>query len=432
MRYFFIPALVVLLLAGESLQSQPRWTVLVYMAADNDLHPFADRNLEQMKMIGSNEQATILAVLTISKPGMKKVTRRLVIEKGSTRQCGPDMCLDSGSEKTLIDALTWAKTSFPSDHFALVMWNHGSGDLNPVIGRAINPSQLFTYNPDTRMIELDRSIGFFEFIDEILRLEDDARGVCFDETTRNYLDDKKLKHALEAAGKPIDVILFDACLMAGIGTAWLCHTSCDYLVASEEVELGTGYNYAHLLAPLAHYDLSPREFACHAVEAFKTTYGKITRDYTHSAIELSYIPHLKNSIDVLAKTLQRALELQKNGSAKAFLRHCRSRLHCTHFEEPNYIDAHHFLTNVVHNCDKFEAITSESTQKIRAEIRHAANDALEILKKAVIARVAGENLKNAGGLYVYFPERALHSSYVHTEFAKNSAWPLFLNAYLAR
>lgn len=431
MKYFFMSGLAILTLYTRCLESKPRWTVLVYMAADNDLHPFADRNLEQMKMIGSNDLVTILAVLTISKPGMKKVTRRLIIEKGSTKQCGPDMCLDSGSEKSLIDALIWAKT-FASDHFALVMWNHGSGDLNPVLGRAINPSQLFTYNPDTRMIELDRSIGFFEFIDEILKLEDDARGVCFDETTRNYLDDRKLKHALETAGNPVDVILFDACLMAGIGTAWLCHTSCDYLVASEEVELGTGYNYAHLLGPLTHYALSPREFACHAVEAFKTTYGKITRDYTHSAIDLSHIPALKNSLDGLAKTLQKALECQKNGSAKAFLRHCRSRLHCTHFEEPNYIDAHHFLTNLVNNCEKFEATTHDATQKIRSEIRQAAHAALEALKKAVIAHVAGDNLKNAGGLYVYFPERALHSSYIHTEFAKNSVWPLFLNAYLAR
>jgi hypothetical protein len=402
------------------------------MAADNDLHPFADRNLEQMKMIGSNEHLRILAVLTISKPGIKKVTRRLIVEKGSIRQHGPDMCLDSGSEKTLIDSLLWAKKEFPSDYYGLVMWNHGSGDLNPILGRAINPSQLFTYNPDSRMIELDRSIGFFDFIDAILEKETESRGVCFDETTRNYLDDKKLKHALEVAGKPIDVILFDACLMAGIGTAWLCHTSCDFLVASEEVELGTGYNYANLLAPLAQRALSPREFACHAVEAFKTTYSKITRDYTHSAIDLSHIPAFKKSIDSLAKILQKAVEYQKNGSAKAFLRQCRSRLHCTHFEEPNYIDAHHFLMNVITHCEKFEGTTQEITHTIRAEIKREAHAAIAALTKAVIAHVAGENLKNSGGISIYFPERALHSSYIHTEFAKNSAWPLFLNAYLAR
>ena len=416
---------------ASAIEQETPWVILVYMAADNDLHPFADRNLEQMKQIGSTENLIILVVLTINKPGARKVTRRLIVERGKVRQCGPDMCLDSGSEQTLIDSLSWAMREFPSKYFGLVMWNHGSGDLNPLMGRAINPAQLFVYNPETRLIELDRSVGFFEFIDEMLRIQDDARGVCFDETSRNYLDDRKLKFALEAAIRPIDVIMFDACLMAGIGTAWLSHTACRYLVASEEVELGTGYNYSLVLAPLAQRVLTPREFAIHVVEAFKATYGRITRDYTHSAIDLHIVPQLKIAIDMLAISLKRALDIQKNGTVKTTLRHCRSRLHCTHFEEPNYIGMHHFLRNLLQNCDKMEAVTAEATRVMRAEIRTAANDVLSALSQAVIANVAGDNLKNAGGLYFYFPEKNLHASYIHTEFAKNSSWPSFLQTYIA-
>jgi hypothetical protein len=36
------------------------WKVLVYMEADNDLYPFALKDLQEMMMIGSNENLSIL------------------------------------------------------------------------------------------------------------------------------------------------------------------------------------------------------------------------------------------------------------------------------------------------------------------------------------------------------------------------------------
>src|SRR3990167_10950429 len=56
-------------------------TIIIYMAADNDLRIFAARNIQQMAAIGSNENISILVHLDIRISGNKKITRRYLIEK---------------------------------------------------------------------------------------------------------------------------------------------------------------------------------------------------------------------------------------------------------------------------------------------------------------------------------------------------------------
>ena len=251
----------------RSITSQPKknWTIVMYMAADNDLYPFAYRNIAQMKQIGSTEYLNILVHLDISHSGQPKVTKRIYIERDRIWQIGPDYKMDSGSDTTLFDTVHWAHQNFPSDHIAVVLWNHGSGDLNPVLKKTINPAQLFKYNAKTHLIELDRSIGFMDFVEQSCikssplfspHAEISKRGVCFDETNGTYLDDTKLMRAFtkiiqERGNKKLDLIVFDACLMAGTGTTYIISQFADYMVASEEVVLGAGYDYQLMLKTIA-------------------------------------------------------------------------------------------------------------------------------------------------------------------------------------
>jgi len=60
---------------------QKNWTIIIYIAADNDLRSFAARNIKQMASIGSNEYVNILVHLDIRITGNKKITRRYYVEK---------------------------------------------------------------------------------------------------------------------------------------------------------------------------------------------------------------------------------------------------------------------------------------------------------------------------------------------------------------
>lgn len=410
-----------------------QWTFAVFMAADNDLYPFADRNLKQMEQVGSSDKLNIVVHMDLRKPRTNKVTRRFLVQKNALQQIGPDACMDSGDENTFIDFIRFIHTYFPSEHLAIVFWNHGSGDLNPILGKAINPSKLFHFNETKNKIELDRSVEFLEYVNQAT-LESMHKGVCFDESTGHYLDDAKLVHALNNAciqrGKKIDVVLFDACLMAGVGTASIMQNFAHFMVASEEVELGTGYDYRRVLDRLSREDLSPNLFAQHVVWAYHDAYSRLTDDYTHSALNLDTYQELTTSINALAQHLMRALQSQTSGTVKQFLQKCREKNACTHFDEPSYIDLRHFCRNMRNNLDVIQLNDSSETSTIKKELSELIDILESRLNTMVIANKTGKNLKDAGGISIYFPEKRIHASFPHTEFGKNSSWLPLLHAYL--
>ena len=431
-------------------QPQKKWTIFIYIAADNDLYPFAYRNIAQMKQVGSNENVNILVHLDIRHSGQPKVTKRIYIEHDKIWQIGPDYVLDSGSDVTLFDSVNWALKDFPSDHFALVLWNHGSGDLNPILKKTINPSQLFTYNSETGLIELDRSIGFIDFVDQLAleeeekeaenRLANCKRGICFDETNGTYLDDTKLMRAFtkivkERHGKKIDIVLFDACLMAGTGTAHIMSQFADYMVASEEVVPGSGYNYQLLLQPLATGGISAEDFSKHVVASFYATYGKQTNDYTESALKLANFKNVSNNINTLAILLIDAIHKQKRNSVKQIIKKARSRQTCTYFDEPSYIDLWNFYDNLLKQVDQISLNSKQETTEMIHALKHVLQEGLALIDALVISNVAGKNLAGAHGISIFFPEYTMPSpsyqSYNSTEFAKNNSWPKFLQVYLA-
>ncbi|HBY05842.1 MAG: hypothetical protein UV38_C0003G0223 [candidate division TM6 bacterium GW2011_GWE2_42_60] len=421
-----------------------KWTFLVYMAADNDLFPFASQNLAQLKEIGSNENLTILVHLDIKVPGKSKVTKRLLVKKNQIMQIGPDMCLDSGSEETLVSAGLWAINDFPSEHLVIDFWNHGSGDLNPRLRKTINPAFLFRYDPETGMVRLDRSIAFMDFVDLLSKDEqgepicacDPDRGICFDETYHSYLDDGKLMRGLKRicrarGGKNIDIILFDACLMAGTGTACIMSHFADYMVASEEVVLGPGYNYKLVAGLLARNDMDPESMVKKIVSDYEVVYGKVTGDYTHSAFRLSEFNALNDNIDALAQLLMTALTQQEEQSVRNAIKASRSRYACTYFDEPSYIDLGHFYLNLRDRVSQMRF--KSNAEEMKQRILQALTDGLVCMSHLIMANVCGANLAGAHGLSIYFPEYRInnphHESYQYTEFAQHNRWVDFLKAY---
>lgn len=426
-------------LAKKFTQPFKEWTFFVYMAADNNLYPFASRNLADMQRIGSNKNLNIVVFLDIKLPGRPKVTKWLYIERGRMIQIGPDMSLDSGSEKTFREAVERTIDNFPSKYLAIDFWNHGSGDLNPPMRRAINPAKLFFYNPMTKKIELDRSIGFMEFIqlsEEKLRHK---RGICFSETYKTYLDDAKLMRSLktikEKLGKNIDMVIFDACLMAGTGTACIMSQFADYMVASQEVVLGPGYDYHRVVAPLTMGNVNSKEFSHYIVTCYEKTYGNETNDYTHSALQLDVFPEVGANIHTIATLLIDALHKDSLGNIKHILKKSRHRKNCTFFDEPSYIDLSHFYENLLKNLDQLKLSDKKAAKHIKEELKKKLKEGIQLLNRLIIANVAGKHLHKAKGISIFFPEYPIrgpyYGSFYQTEFAKNNAWAQFLKLYFA-
>jgi hypothetical protein len=414
------------------------WTFITYMAADNDLAPFARKNLKQQMEVGSTPHINIVTQLDTRIGRKVKITKRYYIEKNkliTTNQNDPhSQKMDSGLPETLIDCCRWAIQNFPARHYALVLWNHGTGIINVGKPRRTNPLHLFSYNPENNLLELDRTIPFLDFIEGVLF--DDQRAICFDDSTGHYLSDHDLDKAFRhvctnyLSNKKFDLVCFDACLMSMLEIANIFKDFAHFMVGSQEVELGTGYDYQEILSPFLTNTIDPQTFAQHIVASYEKTYQRITNDFTQSALNLEIVHLLEENVNAIGTLLIQSLKNQKNGTVKDAIKTSRHKLLCTHFDEPSYIDLYHFYSNLLINIKHFIFVNDQIGKKLKQELIQNLQQGLQLFSNIVISNTAGKNFKVAKGISIYFPERRIHNSYHHTKFAKNNEWYTFLTLFV--
>lgn len=425
------------LLPADYIAQEKPVTIILYMAADNDLRTFVYKNLEEIKYLlratPATENFNIFIHLDVHNPGQKKMTFHLVAHK-------KELCIawqgemDSGKEETLVFTYSEAMKFCPAKKVILGLWNHGTGDLNPTNSKIFNPTNLFEFDPNEKKIVLNRSISFLDYIENFCSSDD--KGICFDDSTRNYLKNQHIGNALEKIcntmrdGKKIDLIFCDACLMAGIGFIREIKPWSNYLIASEEVVLATGFRYDQVLNFFNQPDPDLKDFIKHTVKVFESTYQKLTPDYTLSGVDLQNIDPLYDSINDIADILIQALRNQKNGSVKEFIRQSSWRTYCTSFDEVTYKDLKHLLTNFLKNISTIQLTNNELENSLKEMLSNKINSAIFNLSECIIGHCAGKNLSQSGGISIYVPEIRVHSSFQHTTFAKDSLWFAMINLYL--
>lgn len=378
-------------------------TVLLYIAGDNSLADFIHLDIEEAQKVGSNENVNILAYVS-SSDSSGKWTRALVVNKGQSLQDGADMDKDSGSAQTAIDAIDWATGKFPSDNFMIVFWNHGSGSLN----RSGMTSTFFGKPWGTA-----------------------DRAFCYDDSTGSYFTDQDLRavlaHAVDVRGKAVDVVAFDACLMANVEVAYAVQAYAKYLVASEQTIPGEGYPYNTALSMAAQPNLSIVNLVKDMVKDYGVLYQG-TGDYTLSGTDLSMIPALKNTLDALALNLTSLLNSRDWAATKQAISKSANPSACTYFTETTYIDLGHFLANLKTNIGKARITNKQLLSKVNSAI----SSALTALRNCIVAQVKGSKFPKATGLSIYMERHAsLDPDYASTQWAQDSNWATFLEAYVA-
>lgn len=254
-----------------------KWTVLVYMDADNNLgdptqtggFDYALMDINEMEQVGSTNDVNVLVQWDRYASGSLgwSTTRRYYITPGNPSY-DPDsnMLVDLGelrmdTPEVLKDFVIWGVTNYPADHYAVVLWNHGGGVF-----------------PRSQQRAAQRS-----------------RGICWDDSSMYVdncltIDDLKtaFTEAETATGKHIEVLDFDACLMNMAEVAYGLNGIFDYMVGSEESTPGTGNPYTEILANLTQNpDQSAREFAVMKAQAFADAYYAYQFGVTSSAIDVT-------------------------------------------------------------------------------------------------------------------------------------------------
>jgi hypothetical protein len=230
----------------------------MYQAGDNDLKDDLQNNLEECEKIGSSPDVNIVSQFD---RGGTQGCDRLYVKKNGVDTLQKMGDVDMADPQQLSDFIQWGIKNYPARHVMLVISDHGDAWRG-----AIN----------------DDGSGKSMSLPQI---------------------EKALSTARQATGKKLDVLGFDACLMANAEVADQLKNEAAFMVASEETEGESGWPYNRILSPdllqsfqkAAHSrrDMSPQSFAHRIVGDARGDQEDLP---TLSAFDMSQVPALTSAL----------------------------------------------------------------------------------------------------------------------------------------
>lgn len=446
------------------------WNFYVYFAGRNNLWRYVDLNLSQMEKVGSNDRINLIGMVDQFLPDETSdlpEIRYVEVHKGETvttwsseevplaERMKDPLLYASGSKNNLTTFLEWAIKKYPAKHHCLIFWNHGNGANDPLLKSSRLASGL-----DTALFTQNSKGLMFNKQPDLLDSLGQQRAVCFNDAYDVYLSNQDLTAALthvcnKVLHKEFDIVGMDACYMAQLEVACQLEQCCEFLVASEEYELGAGWNYERFLDPVSKKSMSSTELSALIVEAYKEEYASVG-EHTLSAINLTMQPDagdpqpkkgkrnntslfkvLEQELNEVGRMLIEALSGPHSKDAIKVLKTIRTkRDYHTNFCENN-VDLYHLLFSLEAAVPLI--FPGEKTREQRRALSKEISDAMHVIEKIVPHHTAGGAYKGhrvlatrARGMTIYLPKRTVHHSYQSTSFARNGSWCQFIEMFLKK
>jgi len=361
-----LPVCLLLLLASAP---AAKWTVGVYMCADNGMNYVAGGDIAEMEQVGSTDNVSVVVQVDRAAFDPRPGCYRYFIRKGGADTLAALGEVDMAEGATLIGFAEFLRSRYPADNYLLVLWDHGNG-----------------WYPGYRAsaIFIDQSHGH-------------EMGVAGGELAR------AMRGVRQALGRRVRILAFDACLMGMAEVAAEVRDDCDYMLASEALVPINGLPYDKFLARLTNRPATrPADLLAGVCSDFVEEYPG--QQVAMSALEMA---KLAPALDLMAATLRDGIDPASPdiGAARATVQ--------TMSGNSFHIDLLHFL----------ELLGGNASDSLLASFRAAvtANE-----------RSAGfENASGIAIWFPdnYLALKASVEPYMALNFAAESGWPHFLNRY---
>ena len=373
--------------AGEAFSGQPvavagSWTVLQYSMSDTDLEPFMMVDVNEMGEVGSNENLNIVAMIDRSPEYGEEpvldigdwVGAKLVhVQPGHAEVLADLGPTDMGDPATLAWFITEGIAAFPAEHYAVIISDHGAA----------------------------------------------WPGVGPDDSAESLLEPVEIQSALatglaDAGVERLDLLGFDACLMAAYEVASALAPYADRLVASSELEPGSGWDYRSLQLLADYPAATVDELGTAIVDSFIAGNDP---DTTLALLDLTQMPLLDEAMAAFTSVLiERSATVAPDVGRTLAVNPGYGR-------SPDPTQDHH-MTDL-------GALTA--TIGIEAlDVSDQADAVLRALNDVVVHKGSGALAASFSGLSIYFPPSADLFNPYYVDFVPNtSGWADFLDAYYA-
>ncbi|MFC3907562.1 clostripain-related cysteine peptidase [Legionella dresdenensis] len=361
------------------------YTVLVYMVG-SDLESnnnLATDNINQMLQVGSSKNLNIvLETGGAQKPGWLTVQRKLVLP-GSMQLITDLGSVSMAATSTIQDFLEWGVTTFPANHYAVIYWDHGGGPNGGFGGdRNVPPPQATPINQLSAA-----TIG-----------------------------------AYNTTGKQFEIIGFDACLLGSAETYSGLYQYTNYLIGSEDLEPGGGWQYNTFLA---YINNNPGSDGLAVGEQIVNGYTEQNAgdSTTLSVTAASEMPALITAVDNFAN----ALAPYASNTAADWLAIAKSR-----FRAPDYYTSvwDNDSLDLVDIVEFARAISQSSYFSGDPTLILAANNLADAVTNAVKYVQNSPNRQASYGLTLYYPSIMAEYSPGYTTVTQLNGSQFFSQAYI--
>lgn len=261
-------------------QPKRKWTVMVYMVGSNlegetgSKKRNATNDIMQMiqgtAVINPDTANVVLTTGGSTRKGWESV-KRSWIHNGQYHHIEDMGNLNMGNPDTLSSFVIWSEKQFPAEHYALVMWSHGNGTKG--FGKDVNYA-----GAEGTLVFSRLNKAFTDIRDEI--------------------------------STPLDILLYDACLMGTIEVAQLVSGIAGVMGASADTEPGSGFDYHALLQGIETRSISNGiDFGKNALDAYIlecSNSGKLEgtgTTITYSILDLAKLDAFNQEFGVLSEYL---------------------------------------------------------------------------------------------------------------------------------
>jgi len=417
-----------------------KWTILTYIAADNDLYAMGKQSYSQIIGVGSRPE--IAHGILFDWPA--GAARYIAGKPGLVRQQEQLGDYDSADPDRLIETAQWVFTRHPAERYGLILWSHGTGwapkEIEKIARRARHDSKVAAVESGDRAAMPGSRAFFRTTLSEMLKPELPAeRAILFDDGTGHALDtlqlDRVTSEISKRVGQKLDFIGMDACLMASVEVAYQLRKNVAYMVASEELVPGQSWPYDLIFKKLSlHPEMTPRELSDLVVQEYVGYYAQHLPafgkgDITKIALDLSrmedFVVPMRRLAESLMACIEKALPFLEKGQTDAYMKETR--------DEDREVSKFNFhlwdIVSVCRNLSKGGGCD---------EVQAAAGQVLKTFAQSglvVKSGHLGEWFEGIGGLSAYWipPKkgRARHISrfYPQLDFAKDAMWARMLDEY---
>lgn len=354
------------------------WTVMVYISGDNDLESYVVSDIEdELGAVGSSADVQVVA-LADRIPGGDTTyndwatTKLFHVTKGM--EANERYQVDDWGERdmadpqTLVDFVTWTKSNYPAEHYALYFWGHG-----------------WNWRPEY---------------------------VMRDDTDADTMDLDELKAALPSIGF-IDMVAYDGCNMAAIEVQLLWHGHATALAHSQEYVYWEGVQYDLVLEQLAaDPDMTADQLAI-------ATSQSATEDKTWSAVAVDdRFARLVTAVDAWSLELKRGLPEYRRQYGQAF------NATQSFWRAPNDRDLYDmaYEVNRLVSDSRIRSKSQEVMAAVDAVVlheRHASGPGYAGAHGITIYLITKAAQKDSD--YTYYRDKV--------DFAAQTGWDEFLDAY---